>query len=183
MVLKIKYVAALLPAILPAAALALQTTLLQPVQDNTLYETAADTNEQVLERSNGRGLYLFAGRVDMDGGFRLGHPTSRGIKFGPLEIVRARPVRRFIESGWDYATTSRTGPQVQYNHTLEDILFAADTAGLRVMQLREHTSISCDLRVDRLEIETDGRYRWRVDGRAVPVLYTLIGARKHVPDE
>jgi SAM-dependent methyltransferase len=111
-----------------------------------------------------------------------GHPTSRGIRFDPIEIVRARPVRRFIESGWDYATTSRTGPQVQYNHTLEDVLSAAHTAGLRVVQLREHTSISCDLRIDRLEMEPDGRYRWRVDGRAVPVLFTLIGAREQRSD-
>jgi hypothetical protein len=111
-----------------------------------------------------------------------GHPTSRGIKFDPIEIVRADPVRRFIESGWDYASTSRTGPQVQYNHTLEEILSAADTAGLRVMQFREHNSISCDLRIDRLDLEPDGRYRWRVDGRAVPVLFTLIGSKEHASD-
>jgi SAM-dependent methyltransferase len=111
-----------------------------------------------------------------------GHPTSRGIKFDPIEIVGTGSVRRFIESGWDYATPSRTGPQVQYKHTLEDILSAAASTGLRVVQLREHTSISCDLRIDRLEMETDGRYRWRVDGRAVPVLFTLIGAKQHTSD-
>lgn len=111
-----------------------------------------------------------------------GHPTSRGIKFDPAEIVRPGPVRRFIESGWDYATPARTGPQVQYNHTLRDVLSAAENAGLRVVQLREHTSISCDLRIDRLEMETDDRYRWRVDGRAVPVLFTLIGAKETSPE-
>jgi hypothetical protein len=66
-----KRISLLLLAILPAAAMALETSVLEPVQDNTLYQTAADTGDQVLERSNGQGVYLFIGRVNVDGGFRL----------------------------------------------------------------------------------------------------------------
>lgn len=82
--------------------------------------------------------------------------------------------RRVIESGWDYATSLRTGPQVQYARTVEEIAAAAGEAGLRVLSLREHTDLSDDLRVDHVEREADGRWRRRIDGLAVPLLFTLI---------
>ena len=65
--LRIKNAILLLLAIMPAVAAGLETVLLQPSQDNTLYETEADTSAEVFERSNGKGLYLFTGRVDVDG--------------------------------------------------------------------------------------------------------------------
>ena len=108
-----------------------------------------------------------------------GHPTSRSAKFdrvGPARN-RAGPVRRVVQSGWDYATSARTGPQVQFNHSLGSIVTAAEEAGLRGIHVHEHTDLSCDLRIDHLRCEDDGRYRYRVNGDAVPVLFTLIASR------
>lgn len=53
-----------------AAAHASPTIDLEPVQDNTLYETGIDSGENLLERSNGQGNFLFVGRTGFDGGFK-----------------------------------------------------------------------------------------------------------------
>lgn len=108
-----------------------------------------------------------------------GHPSGRSLKFDAAAEARAQvgPGRRFVPSGWDYATPARTGPQVQFNHSLGSIVSAAEGAGLRVSRLHEHTDISCDLRIDTLTREDDGRYRQRVNGDPVPVLFTLIATR------
>jgi hypothetical protein len=79
-----------------------------------------------------------------------------------------------LEAGWDYATTTRTGPQVQFHHPLGEIVSAVEVAGLRVTQLQELTDVSRGLCVRQLKREDDGRYRQRVDGDPLPVLFTLI---------
>lgn len=43
---------------------------LEPLQDNTLYETAIDVDGMQNERSNGAGDFLFAGRTGLDAGFK-----------------------------------------------------------------------------------------------------------------
>jgi SAM-dependent methyltransferase len=88
-----------------------------------------------------------------------------------------RPGRRYLESGWDYATPSRTGPQAQFSHSLRSIAAAAEMAGLRVVELHEHASASHHLCIKDLEREPDGRYRKRVAGEACVVLYTMIAER------
>lgn len=117
------------------------------------------------------------------GGGRLvlmdGHPLGQVLKSEPLHV--ARPYvdshRRFLEAGWDYASTARTGPQVQFFHSLGEIVSAAAGAGLYVRHLHEHTDVSWDLSVAYLKREEDGRYRRRADGHALPVLFTLIAGR------
>jgi SAM-dependent methyltransferase len=66
---------------------------------------------------------------------------------------------------------------VQYAHSLGEITTAAIGAGLRVERLEEHMDADFDPRGDLLTREDDGRYRLRLDGEALPVLYTLIARR------
>jgi hypothetical protein len=51
--------------------LAQSRLVLQPSQDNTLYQTPIDQVGQQNELSNGAGNFLFAGRTGLDAGFRL----------------------------------------------------------------------------------------------------------------
>ncbi len=53
------------------SALAWHTIVLEPAQDNTLYESEPDMPPTQNELSNGQGIFLFAGRTGMDAGFRL----------------------------------------------------------------------------------------------------------------
>ena len=82
-------------------------------------------------------------------------------------------VRRPIERGWDYATPLRTGPQVQFRHSVRSIVAAAQSAGLRVTCVEEHVAISSELRLGLVR-GRDGRFR-RPHGH--PVLFTLIAER------
>jgi len=50
--------------------MASEMLVLEPSQDNSLYETPIDDEETTFERSNGAGIFLFAGRTGLDGGFR-----------------------------------------------------------------------------------------------------------------
>jgi hypothetical protein len=63
---------------------------------------------------------------------------------------------------------------VQFLHSLGEIISAAAGAGLRVTQLMEHTELSRDICDDGIMLEGDGRYRRRVDGHPMPVLFTLV---------
>jgi SAM-dependent methyltransferase len=105
-----------------------------------------------------------------------GHPLGAALKDDPLRVVRpfVGTIRRPIEEGWDYATPRRTGAQVQFVHSLGEIVSAAAEAGLRVLSLKEHTAASHGLCIEHLRHEGDGRYRRRVDGHPLPVLFTLI---------
>jgi hypothetical protein len=51
--------------------LALESIVIEPNQDNTLYEAALDQNDEQFEMSNGFGSYLFAGQTGIDAGFKL----------------------------------------------------------------------------------------------------------------
>jgi SAM-dependent methyltransferase len=66
---------------------------------------------------------------------------------------------------------------VEYGHSLGEIVTAALAAGLRVEALREHMDAERDHRGDVLTLEADGRYRARLDGEPIPVLFTLIASR------
>lgn len=103
-----------------------------------------------------------------------GHPgVATRVDSDVMNRAR-KPERRFMETGADYATAVRAGPQVQFRHSLEDIVAAARAANLRVIQLREHKAISDGLCIDDLERGQDGRYRHHVEGETRPVLFTLI---------
>ncbi len=108
-----------------------------------------------------------------------GHPLTDCLRADPLRVIApyGGGARSVWDSGCDYATPARTGPQVQFEYSLGDVVTAALAAGLRVTGLREHTQISCDLCNDQLRREADGRWRRRIDRYALPVLFTLT-ARK-----
>jgi SAM-dependent methyltransferase len=108
-----------------------------------------------------------------------GHPLRRVLKSDPVRVIRPYGGGLRIETaaGSDYATTTQTGPQVQFLYSLGAIVSAAAAAGLRVTQLVEHTELSCDIGDTGITREEDGRYRRRVDGYVTPVLFTLIAQR------
>jgi hypothetical protein len=66
---------------------------------------------------------------------------------------------------------------VEYGHSLGEIVTAALDAGLRIDALREHMDAARDHRGDVLTLEADGRYRARLDGEPIPVLFTLLASR------
>jgi SAM-dependent methyltransferase len=66
---------------------------------------------------------------------------------------------------------------VQYGHSLGELVTAAIGAGLRIERLEEHLDAGFDPRGTFLTREGDGRFRARLDGEALPVLYTLIARR------
>jgi hypothetical protein len=54
---------------------------------------------------------------------------------------------------------------------------AALAAGLKIEHLEEHLEADFDPRGNLLEPEEDGRYRVRVDGELLPMLFTLVAAK------
>jgi SAM-dependent methyltransferase len=108
-----------------------------------------------------RGVLRPGGQLIMIDGF----PTQ----------IEAKSLRRAIAKGWDYATSNRTGPQVQFKHSLESTIEAVKSAELRVTRFEQHTSISSDLCINGLAPGRDGRYRARDPQQAV--LFTLIAQR------
>jgi len=102
-----------------------------------------------------------------------GHRVDADVDDRSLETS----ARTTYESGWDYATPLRTGPQVQFTHSLSEVVSAASAAGLHVAELKEHRAVSDGLCVAGWTQEGDGRFRRRVDGEAQPVLFTLVARR------
>jgi SAM-dependent methyltransferase len=66
---------------------------------------------------------------------------------------------------------------VSYAHSLGEVVTAAVGAGLRVERLDEHLSSDFDPRGDVLRRDDDGRYRLRLGGGLLPVLFTLVAAK------
>lgn len=67
---------------------------------------------------------------------------------------------------------------VNYAHSLGETVTAAADAGLRVDTLREHLSGTArDERPGVTELGEDGRYRFRLGGQDLPVLFTLAATR------
>jgi SAM-dependent methyltransferase len=87
--------------------------------------------------------------------------------------------RRFDEPGsyagaeLDVAATE----SVQYGHSLAEVVNAALGAGLRIQRLDEYLDGDFDPRGDVMTREYDGRYRLRVDGELMPVLFALVAAK------
>lgn len=63
---------------------------------------------------------------------------------------------------------------VEYAHGLGEVVTAAIDAGLAVERLEEHLDAERDPRGGVLAREADGRYRLRLGGRPLPVLFTLV---------
>lgn len=72
---------------------------------------------------------------------------------------------------------SGNGRNVNYAHALGEVVTAAVDAGLRVDALHEHLQCDFDPRGDVLTKEDDGRFRLRLGGEPLPVLFTLVASR------
>ena len=66
---------------------------------------------------------------------------------------------------------------VEYGHSLGEVVNAALSAGLRIEHLEEHFEADFDPRGTLLAQEEDGRFRARVDGELLPLLFTLVAAK------
>ena len=66
---------------------------------------------------------------------------------------------------------------IEYGHSLAEVVNAALEAGLKIQRLDEHLEADFDPRGTLLAREDDGRYRLRVDGEALPLLFTLVAAK------
>jgi SAM-dependent methyltransferase len=81
-----------------------------------------------------------------------------------------------FESEGSYAGVSVATRNVQYPHSLGEIVTAAADAGLRVLRLDEHL-YSPEDEFGNAQPEPDGRFRLRVNGQPLPMLFTLICER------
>jgi SAM-dependent methyltransferase len=66
---------------------------------------------------------------------------------------------------------------VEYGHSLGEVVNAALAAGLRIERLEEHMDADFDPRGNVLAREDEGRYRLRIDGELLPVLFALVAAK------
>jgi SAM-dependent methyltransferase len=120
------------------------------------------------------------------GGGRLllvdGHPLYTMIEsLDPLrlDMPYAGDLRAFDEPG-SYAGADLSvaaTATVNYAHSLGEVVNAALAAGLKIEHLEEHLSADFDPRGTFLAPEDDGRYRLRVDGEVMPLLFTLVAAK------
>jgi SAM-dependent methyltransferase len=66
---------------------------------------------------------------------------------------------------------------VEYGHSLAEVVNAALEAGLKIQRLDEHLAGDFDPRGGLLARDDDGRYRLRVGGEVLPVLFGLVAAK------
>jgi hypothetical protein len=66
---------------------------------------------------------------------------------------------------------------VNFAHSLGETVTAAIEAGLRIDSLTEHLEASKPPRPPLVPRESDGRYRLRLDGQLLPVLFTLLATK------
>ncbi len=86
---------------------------------------------------------------------------------------------RFDEPG-TYAVPSAelaSSETVNFAHSLGETVTAAIEAGLRIDSLTEHLDTSKSPRPPIVAREADGRYRLRVDGQPLPILFTLLATK------
>jgi SAM-dependent methyltransferase len=110
-----------------------------------------------------------------------GHPLGKMVSTtDPLTVAMpyGGGVRLPDSDGSPYANVEvRPGPNVQFAYSLGEVVTAAADAGLRIVQLVEHLDVSFDHRSGGVHEEPDGRWRLRVDGQALPTLFTLRALR------
>jgi SAM-dependent methyltransferase len=86
---------------------------------------------------------------------------------------------RFNEPG-TYADPRAELPSsetVNFAHSLGETVTAAIEAGLRVDSLTEHLEASKSPRPPLVPQEADGRYRLRLDGQPLPIIFTLLATK------
>jgi SAM-dependent methyltransferase len=88
--------------------------------------------------------------------------------------------RRYEAVGSSYAegvTSLHHTTTIEYAHSLGELVTAAADAGFRIDALREHLDSTFDHPPGRASREADGRWRLRIDGEPLPLLFTLIATR------
>jgi SAM-dependent methyltransferase len=85
---------------------------------------------------------------------------------------------RFEEPGSYAAPGASTSANVtvEYAHSLGEVVTAAIASGLRILALEEHLDAQSSFRGGILSPGDDGRYRLRIGGQELPLLYTLLAA-------
>ena len=78
------------------------------------------------------------------------------------------------ESYAGVSTAEGSGANVNYAHSLGEIVTAATRAGLRVDAVHEHLDSDIDPRGSLLVRDDDGRFRFRLAGQPMPLLFTLL---------
>jgi SAM-dependent methyltransferase len=66
---------------------------------------------------------------------------------------------------------------VNFAHSLGEIMTAAIQAGLRIDSLTEHVEASHSPRPPIVPREADGRYRLRLDGQLLPIVFSLLATK------
>ena len=66
---------------------------------------------------------------------------------------------------------------VEHGHSLAEVVNAALAAGLKIQRLDEHLDSDFDPRGTLLAPGDDGRYRLRIGGELLPVLFTLVAGK------
>ena len=77
----------------------------------------------------------------------------------------------------DRAARIQATKTVQYAHSLGEVVTAAIDAGLVVRWLAERTDTPRDYRGELAAPEPDGRFRLRLGGEPIPMLYSLVADR------
>ncbi len=77
----------------------------------------------------------------------------------------------------DRAAKVQATKTVQYAHSLGEVVTAAVDAGLVVRWLAERTDAPRDYRGELPGPEADGRFRLRLGGEPIPMLYSLVADR------
>jgi SAM-dependent methyltransferase len=67
--------------------------------------------------------------------------------------------------------------EIVYAHSLGEVVTAAIRAGLRIDALHEHLDTELDPRGQVLPREEDGRFRLRITGQPLPLLFTLLASK------
>jgi SAM-dependent methyltransferase len=90
--------------------------------------------------------------------------------------------RRFEEPGTYAAPGAElaSSETVNFAHSLGETVTAAVEAGLRIDSLIEHLEASMSPRPRLVPRDPDGRYRLRLEGQPLPILFTLLATK---PDE
>ena len=86
---------------------------------------------------------------------------------------------RFNEPGTyaDPGAELASSETVNFAHSLGETVTAAIQAGLRIDSLTEHLEASKPVRPPMVPREADGRYRLRLDGQPLPILFTLLATK------
>jgi SAM-dependent methyltransferase len=112
------------------------------------------------------------------------HPLyAMALTFDPLVIdfpYAFDGPREFDEPG-SYADPDAevaSTKEVVYGHSLGEVVTAALSAGLRIDAFEEHLDVDLDPRGVVARREADGRYRVRLGGEPIPLLYTLRASKR-----